>query len=287
MDYINKPHERVIKMSRKLLKILLLILGYGLCNELLAESCISTEGRGLREALESGGCAPEIILIPAGSFQMGANNAYDDEKPIHTVNIEAFYMGRYEVTFEEYDVFCEQTQREKPSDNSWGRGKRPVINVSWHDAVAYTKWLSTQTQQEYRLPTEAEWEYGARAGSNLRYSWGDSIGSNNANCLNNASGDKYEHTAPVGSFSANAFGLHDMIGNVQEWTCSKKTDSYNGSETQCTGNTLGTVVLRGGSWNSNADYCRVSNRVRNLKGNWVNHFGFRVVRTLMGVRAAK
>ena len=149
-------------MSKKLLKSLVLIFGYALCDELLAQSCISTEERGLHEALDGGGCAPEIILIPAGNFQMGANNAYDDEKPVHKVNVEAFYIGRYEVTFEEYDAFCEQTQREKPSDNGWGRGKRPVINVSWHDAVAYTKWLSTQTKQEYRLPTEAECAFSRR-----------------------------------------------------------------------------------------------------------------------------
>jgi formylglycine-generating enzyme required for sulfatase activity len=264
-----------------------MFFGYGFSIESLAETCVSTETRGLRESLESGSCAPEMLLIPAGNFQMGASNAYDDEKPVHKVNMEAFYIGRYEVTFEEYDHFCEQTQREKISDNGWGRGKRPVINVSWHDAMAYTKWLSAQTKQEYRLPTEAEWEYSARAGSSSRYSWGESIGSNKANCLNNASGDKYEHTAPVGSFPANAFGLYDMTGNVEEWTCSKKTDTYTGSETQCTGNALGTVVLRGGSWNSNADYCRVSNRVRNLKANWVNHFGFRVVRTLTGGHSVK
>lgn len=274
-------------MFERLLKILLLVFGFGLSGELLATSCVSTEDRGLREALEVGGCAPELILIPAGNFQMGASNAYDDEKPVHRVNIDAFYIGRYEVTFEEYEHFCEQTQRTKPNDNGWGRGKRPVINVSWHDAVAYTKWLSAQTKQEYRLPTEAEWEYSARAGSNFRYSWGDNIDSNKANCLNNDSGDKYEHAAPVGSFAPNAFGLYDMTGNVTEWTCSKKTDTYNGNETHCSDAALGTVVLRGGSWNSNADYCRVSNRVRNLKGNWMNHYGFRVVRTLTGVRAVK
>ncbi|MEN9849598.1 MAG: hypothetical protein RL368_2338 [Pseudomonadota bacterium] len=274
-------------MFKRLLKILLLMFSNGLSGESFAANCVSTETRGLREALESGGCTPEMILIPAGNFQMGANNAYDDEKPVHKVNIDAFYIGRYEITFEEYDHFCEQTQREKPSDSGWGRGKRPVINVSWHDAVAYTQWLSAQTKQEYRLPTEAEWEYSARAGSNFRYSWGEKLDSNKANCLNNASADKYVNTAPVGSFPANAFGLHDMTGNVEEWSCSKKTDTYNGSETECTSTKVGTVVLRGGSWNSNADYCRVSNRVRNLKGNWLNHYGFRVVRTLVGARAIK
>jgi len=92
-----------------------------------------------------------------------------DEQPVHLVSVNSFAMSRHEVTFEEYDYFAKQTKREKPIDNGWGRGNRPVINVSWGDAVAYAKWLSQQTGEKYRLPTEAEWEYAARAGTETDY----------------------------------------------------------------------------------------------------------------------
>jgi formylglycine-generating enzyme required for sulfatase activity len=257
-----------------------------------AENCTSIDGKGQRDTLKDGGCAPEMMLLPQGQFQMGANDGYDDEKPVHTVTVNSFLMGRYEVTFDEFDAFCEKTRRPKPADNGWNRGKYPVMNVSWHDAVAYTEWLSAQTNQTYRLPTEAEWEYAARGGSSSRYGWGQDMGVNKANCLNSASKDSFEHSAPVGSFTANNYGLYDMIGNVWEWTCSKKTNSYDGSELSCNTepsaasehskfkSVTGTVVLRGGAWNSNIDNCRISNRVRNFKGNWLNHFGFRVVKLI-------
>jgi formylglycine-generating enzyme required for sulfatase activity len=128
-----------------------------------------------------------------------------------------FAMGRYEVTFAEYDKFAQATGREKPSDQGWGRGNRPVINVSWYEATAYAKWLSQQTGQQYRLPTEAEWEYAARAGKTTKYWWGNQIGSNKANCSNSSCGDRFKYTAPVGSFAPNPFKLYDTAGNVWEW----------------------------------------------------------------------
>ena len=133
-----------------------------------------------RDTLKDGSQGPEMVWIPKGSFQMGSND-WDRTKPVHEVLItQNFAMGKFEVTFEEYDKFAKATGREKPDDEGWGRENRPVINVSWNDATAYAKWLSDETGENYRLPTEAEWEYAARAGTKSKYWWGDDVGSNNA-----------------------------------------------------------------------------------------------------------
>lgn len=166
---------------------------------------------------------PEMVRIPPGKFLMGSpendTDGYDDERPQHEVTIAyAFEIGKYEVTFDEYDAFANATKRQLPNDRGWGRGKRPVINVSWNDAQDYVQWLSKQTGKKYRLPTEAEWEYAARAGSQTRYWWGDDIGQNNAVCDGCGSEWDNKKTAPVGSFKPNTFGLYDTAGNVLEWT---------------------------------------------------------------------
>ena len=144
---------------------------------------------------------PEMVVIPGGSFRMGCVSGLDchgDEKPVHRVRVASFELSKYEVTFEEYDHFIAETGRRSPKDEGWGRGRRPVINVSWEDAVAYAEWLSVQTGERYRLPSEAEWEYAARAGSTTEYSWGNEIGRNRANC--DACGSQWDNdkAAPVG-----------------------------------------------------------------------------------------
>jgi formylglycine-generating enzyme required for sulfatase activity len=188
---------------------------------------------------------PEMVTIPAGRFRMGG-----------TVSLKSFSMSRYEITFDEYDYFAEATGREKPSDSGWGRGKRPVINVSWHDATAYAQWLSQVTGEQYRLPTEAEWEYAARGGTDTEYWWGDDVGSNNANCDGCGSRWDDKQTAPVGSFAPNPFGLYDTAGNVWEWTCSEYEGKYSGKEQRCLSQNIASneshFVLRGGSWNFDA-----------------------------------
>ena len=161
---------------------------------------------------------PEMVVVPAGSFRMGCvvsgQDCRDDELPVHEVRVASFALGRYEVLFEEYDRFVAATGRESPRDRDWGRGGRPVMNVSWEDATAYAAWLSAETGQRYRLPSEAEWEYAARAGTTTAYSWGPDLGQNRANC--DECGSRWDDalTAPAGSFAANAWGLHDMHGNV-------------------------------------------------------------------------
>ncbi len=202
-----------------------------------------------RDTLKDGGSGPEMVMIPAGSFRMGdiQDGGDSDEQPVHSVSVKQFAMGKFEVTFAEYDKFAEATGREKTNDRGWGRGNRPVINVSWNDATAYTEWLSDQTGKQYRLPTEAEWEYAARAGTETRYWWGNEIGNNNANCSDCGSQWDNKKTAPVGSFATNKFGLYDVSGNVWEWSCSEFTNLYNGNEKQCM-TTENSLSIRGGSW---------------------------------------
>ena len=158
-----------------------------------------------------------------------------------------------------------------------------MINVSWEDAVAYAEWLSAQTGERYRLPSEAEWEYAARAGSATKYSWGNEIGHNRANC--NACGSQWdgEKTAPVGSFGPNAWGLHDMHGNLWEWVQDCWNDNYQGAPADGSAWTSGDCeirVLRGGSWINQPGYLRAAFRNWFTTGGGASALGFRVARTL-------
>ena len=231
-----------------------------------------------RDTLRDGTKGPEMVKIPAGSFRMGdiQGGGASDEKPVHRVSVRAFAIGKYEVTFAEFDKFAEATGRMKPLDLGWGRGNLPVINVSWHSAVAYAKWLSQQTGHSYRLPTEAEWEYAARAGTTTKYWWGNEIGTNKANCYQ--CGSSFDYTAPVGSFKANPFGLYDTVGNIWEWTCSEYNDTYQGSEKVCKNN-ASAFVLRGGSWNDKPESSRSASRYWLMSIIGLRDYGFRLVRT--------
>jgi len=219
---------------------------------------------------------PEMVKIPAGTFEMGSND-YNNEKPVHSVSVNGFYMSKYETTFEEYDVFASATGRSKPSDEGWGRGKRPVINVRWEDAVAYAEWLSGKTGKTYRLPTEAEWEYAGRGGSTTKYWWGDNIRSNKANCDGCGSQWDNKQTAPVGSFSPNGFGLYDTVGNVWEWTCSEWGFYSDKKETVCNQSVTGWRVFRGGSWGNRGDDVRSAHRNGSDTSNRGYSIGFRLI----------
>ena len=244
-----------------------------------------------RESLEAVmlGEPLEMVTIPAGSYRMGClsgRDCYDDEKPVHRVHIERpFAMSKHEVTFVQWDacVLGGGCGGYRPDDEGWGRGDRPVINVSWDDARSYVQWLSEQTGHTYRLPTEAEWEYAARAGTTTQYSWGNDIGRNLANCSGCGSQWDDKQTAPVGSFPANAFGLHDLHGNVWEAVHDCTNRSYNGAPTDGSAWVKGDCrmrVLRGGSWDDVPRYLRSAYRNRVAPGYRNIGVGFRVARTL-------
>jgi formylglycine-generating enzyme required for sulfatase activity/CRP-like cAMP-binding protein len=239
--------------------------------------------RSFRDVLKGGGKGPAMVELNAASFLMGSigNSLNFDESPRHTVKLPTFSISKREVSFAEYDRFARASGRRLPYDETWGRGKHPVINVSWHDAVAYTRWLSKQTGKQYRLPSEAEWEYAARAGSKYSYWWADINSNNHANCFDCGSEWDGKQTAPVGSFPANKFGLFDMSGNVQEWTA----DCYNGSYAGAPADGSAWVsancvqrVVRGGAYSSPLDSLRSAKRAQLSQDTRLDNLGFRVVR---------
>ncbi|MCX7114051.1 MAG: formylglycine-generating enzyme family protein [Proteobacteria bacterium] len=234
---------------------------------------------------------PEMITLNPGSFLMGSPpdepGRSSDEGPQHKVTItRPFAMGRYEVTFDEYDAFARDTGRKLPDDRGWGRGNQPVINVTWQDASDYAAWLSQQTGKTYRLPTEAEWEFAARAGTTTAYWWGPDIGKNRANC--NGCGSQWDNkqTAPTGSFPANPWGLQDTAGNVWEWTADCWHDSYANATADGSawldagGGDCTRRVVRGGSWYYVPQNLRSAFRDRDATGVADDLLGFRLARAL-------
>ena len=215
--------------------------------------------------------------------EVGRDN---DEGPVHPVKMESpLAVGVHEVTFDEWDACANHggCDRYHPSDRGWGRGDRPVVFVSWKDARAYAEWLSGKTGEGYRLLTESEWEYVARAGASTRYAWGDAPGSGKANCEVCGSRWDDQRTAPVGSFSPNGFGVHDMHGNVAEWVEDCWSSDYADARRDGRARSVSTCpkrVLRGGAWNDDPRYLRSANRSRSDPGKRAPGFGFRVARSL-------
>ena len=235
---------------------------------------------------------PTMVVLPAGSFVMGSPaseaDRYDDEGPQRRVTIRRpFAVGKYEVTFAEWNacVAAGGCSR-RPKDEGWGRGRRPVIDVNWHEAKDYVRWLSRRTSKRYRLLSEAEWEYAARAGTRTRHHWGSSVGRNRANCDGCGSRWDNDRTAPAGSFAANRFGLHDMHGNVWEWVEDCWHGDYRGAPSDGQARTTGgncdnKGVLRGGSWNYGPWGIRSAIRSGSRIGRRDDDVGFRVARTLV------
>lgn len=223
----------------------------------------------------------EWVDIPAGTFTIGSPTSELDranDETQHLVTLSAFKMSKFEVTFEQYDLFCDATGRSKPSDEGWGRGNRPVINVSWEDATAFAEWMGC------RLPTEAEWEYAARGGTTSPFCTGENLTTSQANYngnypySNNAKGEFLQKTMPVGSFEANSYGLFDMHGNVWEW-CSDWFGAYPLTEQI---NPIGASsgfnrVMRGGSWLFHAYLCRSAHRNCGTPKGYRDDVGFRLV----------
>lgn len=224
----------------------------------------------------------QFVSIPGGTYMMGDHSGNDPyASPVHPVTVKPFYLGKFEVTFAEYDQFARETKRELPDDNGWGRGIRPVINVNWHDAVAFTNWLSKKTGKKFRLPSEAEWEFAARGGTTTRYYWGDDFGRSNANCAECGSPWDGKQTVAVGSFKQNPFGLFDMIGNVYEWCLDTIHQNYVGAPTDGAA-WIGKKdpqlrIDRGGSWMQPAKEMTVYRRCWDRADLSRKEVGFRVL----------
>ncbi|MEJ1396219.1 MAG: SUMF1/EgtB/PvdO family nonheme iron enzyme [Candidatus Sedimenticola sp. (ex Thyasira tokunagai)] len=242
-------------------------------------------GTLIQDRLTGGGRAPDMVYIRGGEFIMGSDRSQlaSEERPSHKVSVGSFAIGRYEVTFDEYALFVRATDRKLPDDLGWGRGRRPVMNVSWDDASAYAAWLSRRTGKGYRLPTEAEWEYAAAAGSDTTYWWGFQIGENRANCFNCGSPWDHKSTAVVGRFEANPFGLHNSAGNVMEWVADCYHGNYQGApvdgsawvDAGCRER-----VVRGGAFNKPGDSLRTTKRGHHDADAKLFVVGFRLARDL-------
>ncbi len=249
---------------------------------------------GAGETFQDCAEGPLMVVVPPGSFLMGSPSDEvgrdDDEGPQHRVEIGyRLAVGVYAVTFAEWDACVASGGGDgyRPNDKGWGRRRRPVINVSWEDAQAYVRWLSKKTGHSYRLLSESEWEYVARAGTTTPFHFGETISTDQANYNGNytyGSGRKGEYrrkTLPVGSFPPNAFGLYDVHGNVYEWTQDCWNDSYSGAPDDGSAWERGDCskrVLRGGSWVDEPRNLRSASRLGDSTGLRCNDHGFRVAR---------
>ncbi|MEO1419067.1 MAG: SUMF1/EgtB/PvdO family nonheme iron enzyme, partial [Bacteroidota bacterium] len=244
---------------------------------------------------------PQMVEIVGGTFQMGSNDGYGREKPVHEVSLSTFEIGKYEVTVEEYLAFCRATDTHWPEwleegsvyhvetgtdsyykDNGYqkaGSEKLPIVGVNWNDATAYAQWLSQETGQSYRLPTEAEWEYAAGGGKSNRTTY---AGTHSKSALSGFAWYSFNSNStphPVGQKQPNTLGLYDMSGNVWEWCQDWYGDYPNGSHTDPQGPTSGEYrVIRGGSWLNDPRGCRVAFRFNGTPAYRGNYFGFRLSR---------
>ena len=264
-----------------------------------------------RRAAETRALTGDMVSIPGGTFRMGdlSGDGYDNEKPVHNVTVPSFKLGKYEVTVGQFRRFVEatgyRTDAERGmggnegcrtyTDDDWdwtpGRSwknpgyaiedNQPVVCVSWNDAQAFIEWLTEQTGETYRLPSEAEWEYAARSGTRTKYSWGNDIGYNRANCAECGSRWDDHRAAPVGSFSANAWGLHDMHGNVWEWVQDCWNKNYMGAPSDGSAWVSGDCNLRvhrGGSWYNTPRRLRSADRNGFTRANRSYNRGFRLAK---------
>jgi formylglycine-generating enzyme required for sulfatase activity len=246
---------------------------------------------------------PELVVVPAGKFQMGSpvseTERNEHESPLHAVEFaKPFAIGKYEVTFDEWEACVTHKACAPVTDDGWGRGRRPVIYVSFQMAVDYGRWLSGKTGKTYRLPSEAEWEYAARAGSATPWFWGDdpkracqygnvgddSVRPEHPDWPLHDCNDGFAKTAPVGTFKPNAFGLHDTAGNVWEWVEDCYNASYEGAPVDGRAWLAGDCarrIDRGGGWYNKPSAVRSALRYAGDDSSRQNNtLGFRIVREL-------
>jgi len=249
-----------------------------------APVAVPAADREFRDALKDGTPGPQMAWLPAGSFEMGSpgSSRFADERPRHTVKVKRFAIGKFEVTFAEYEKFAAATGRAMPDNLYLDKATHPVFFVTWDDAFYYTQWLSEQTGKSYKLPSEAQWEYAAGAGETSPFWWGFQEEPNRAHCsLGCDSGFDPRKPTKVGSFPANPFGIHDATGNVAEWVRDCWHDNYTGAPADATvweGGDCAYRVARGGAFSSPAQSIRHAKRDRYKSDQTYDHIGFRVIR---------
>jgi formylglycine-generating enzyme required for sulfatase activity len=237
----------------------------------------------VRDRLRDGTFGPLLASIAGGRFTMGKLGALptDDRAPAHRVTLAPYLVGASEVTFEEYDRFVRATGGRFPDDFGWGRGRRPVVDVSWADAMSYTEWLSAQTGQRYRLPTEAEWEYAAAAGQRTTYWWGYGLEAGRAVCFECGTMWDNRSTAPTGTFEPNPLGLYDTAGNAMEWVADCYRPNYKDAPEDGAAwdaEDCRYRVARGGAFNKPARSMASTARHRFDPATRLNMLGFRLAR---------
>jgi formylglycine-generating enzyme required for sulfatase activity len=248
-----------------------------------ARPTVTTAATGARSIKDCAAC-PELIALPAGSFMMGSNSDDPAERPVHHVSIgQPFAIGKFEVTVEQWNACVDASACQRADIEGNNSKSAPVRNVSWDDAQVYVKWLAKMTGKNYRLPTEAEWEYAARAGTSTQYWWGNEMRKGYADCKDCGEPWSKESPVNVGSFAANPFGLFDMNGSVWEWVGDCWHSSYKGApvdghvwdESGCPSR-----VIRGGSWPDGAAYMQSATRFKYSASVRQSQNGLRVARDM-------
>jgi len=248
----------------------------------------------IQDKLKSGELSPKMVVIPPGTGTIGGENfrSFQDEAPIFKATIkESYALSETEITFAQYNQFCKTGIRSCPKDEGWGRGKQPVVNISWFDAVAYTKWLSKETGNIYRLPSEVEWEYAARAGTTSKFWWGNDYVQGIDHCDRDLGGcpkgSDFGHPWKVGILKANPFGLYDVTSNVYEWVEDCYVDNHNNATKTIapikTGNCKNRTV-KGASWTMPQPHVHHSLRLGFTINARANSIGFRVLREIKKVK---
>lgn len=244
---------------------------------------VTKEEKAFTDALKSGGSGPEMVWMPAGSFEMGSpsSSTNAEERPRHSVKIKKFAISKYEITFSEYDKFAKSTGRKIPDNMYMDRATTPVIFISWDDAYNYAKWLAEETGKKYRLPSEAEWEYAASGGKKSTFWWGFNEEVGKAHCFTCESQFDPRKPTKIGSFQPNQFGIYDTAGNVAEWVHDCWHENYNdapGDGSIWEGGDCTMRAARGGSYISPQQSIRTAKRDKFKSNSGYDHIGIRLVR---------
>jgi len=284
-----------LKLSHLLLVLLLIGITVGLLNLNInfkpsSLNITNHKPEYLQDKLKNNELAPKLVIIPKGVGTVGNDDfsPFKNEAPAHKVIVTKEYaLGVTEVTFAQYDQFCQTSKIKCPSDEGWGRDNQPVINVDWHDAVAYTEWLSKQTGYTYRLPSEAEWEFAARAGQNTKFWWGNNYIQGLDHCDRDMGGcpkgSDLGQAWQVAILTANPFGLYDMTSNVGEWVLDcASVNHINANETMQPNllNGCPDKISKGGDWQTAQPYVQHSSRAVLAKNDTFSALGFRVLREI-------